>query len=104
MAAKKLPTTHPILPLRRPQDLEDGTPEKALFNLIQNIQEQLNRFRDLVVETSNDHANLLDERVSSGSGAPGTTPTKIGLLFIDTTTPNVYISTGTSSSADWKLV
>lgn len=41
--------------------------------------------------------------ILSGSGAPATTPTKIGQHYIDTTNGNSYISTGTSSSADWKL-
>ena len=36
-----------------------------------------------------------------GTAAPTTTPAKVGLLFIDTTTPAVYISTGTASDADW---
>jgi len=41
---------------------------------------------------------------ATGSGAPSTTPTVDGALYIDTTNKNVYISVGTSSSADWKLI
>jgi hypothetical protein len=41
---------------------------------------------------------------TSGSGAPATTPSAICQLYIDTTGPDVYISTGTSSSADWTLI
>lgn len=40
--------------------------------------------------------------VSSGSGAPGTTPSHIGDLYVDTTSFIVYIAKGTASSADWK--
>lgn len=40
--------------------------------------------------------------ISSGSGAPGTTPTKVGDIYIDTTGDRVYIAKGTSSSADWE--
>jgi hypothetical protein len=40
--------------------------------------------------------------ILSGSGAPVTTPTKIGQHYIDTTNGKPYVSTGTSSSADWK--
>ena len=40
----------------------------------------------------------------SGAGAPATTPTSLGVIYIDTTTQNVYISAGVSSSADWKLI
>jgi hypothetical protein len=42
--------------------------------------------------------------ISSQAGAPGTTPSKIGDININTTAPAVYISTGTASSADWTIV
>lgn len=41
--------------------------------------------------------------ISSGSGAPGTTPSRVGEVYIDTTADEAYISTGTASSADWTL-
>lgn len=39
--------------------------------------------------------------LSSGTGAPGTTPGRVGEIYIDTTADVSYISTGTASSADW---
>jgi len=39
--------------------------------------------------------------ISSGSGAPATTPTKIGDLYVDTSGSKLYFSKGTASSADW---
>lgn len=39
--------------------------------------------------------------MSTGSGAPGTTPAKVDDIYIDTTAPAAYIATGTASSADW---
>ena len=42
--------------------------------------------------------------VDRGTAAPTTTPRKVGDIFVDTSTPNVYIAKGTSSSSDWKLV
>lgn len=42
--------------------------------------------------------------VSSGVVAPSSTPSKVGDIYVDTVTKNIYISTGTSSSADWKLI
>jgi hypothetical protein len=42
--------------------------------------------------------------VSSGSGAPGTTPTKIGDIYVDTSAPALYFSKGVASSADWIIV
>ena len=42
--------------------------------------------------------------ISTGIVAPATTPAKVGNVYIDTVLSKVYISTGTSSSADWKLM
>lgn len=36
-----------------------------------------------------------------GTAIPTTTPAKVGLLFIDTNNAKVYVSTGTTASADW---
>ncbi|MGQ4834685.1 MAG: hypothetical protein ACP6IS_12440 [Candidatus Asgardarchaeia archaeon] len=40
----------------------------------------------------------------SGSGAPTSTPEKVGDIYVDTTNKKVYVATGTSSSTDWTLV
>lgn len=40
----------------------------------------------------------------SGTGAPGYTPSAIGLIYCDTSGGKVYISTGTTNSSDWKLL
>ncbi len=50
------------------------------------------------------HRLLVDIPVSSGTGVPNTTPAALGRIYIKTDTSKVYISTGTSSSADWTLV
>lgn len=39
--------------------------------------------------------------ISSGSGAPATTPSKIGDFYIDTAGFKLYFAKGTSSSGDW---
>ena len=39
--------------------------------------------------------------VSTGSGAPGSAPTTVGALYLDTTNYVLYASKGTSSAADW---
>ncbi|NBP00080.1 MAG: hypothetical protein EBU90_08105 [Proteobacteria bacterium] len=39
-----------------------------------------------------------------GTAAPTTTPAKVGLLFIDTTSAKVYVSTGITASTDWKAL
>jgi hypothetical protein len=38
---------------------------------------------------------------TTGSGAPATTPTSTGALYFDTTNNLLYVSNGTSSSANW---
>lgn len=42
--------------------------------------------------------------ISSGSGAPATTPAKIGNIYVDTTNHKVYISDGTTNSNNWLLI
>lgn len=42
--------------------------------------------------------------VTSGAGAPSSTPTMIGAIYFDTTNLKFYLAAGTSSSADWKKV
>ena len=39
-----------------------------------------------------------------GTAAPTTTPAAVGLMFINTATGKVYVSTGTATSADWKIL
>jgi hypothetical protein len=41
--------------------------------------------------------------ISSGTSAPATTPTKVGDMYINTSTNKLYIATGTASSADWTI-
>ena len=41
---------------------------------------------------------------TSGNGAPGSTPVAVGLIYCDTTGNKAYISCGTSSSADWRIL
>ncbi len=43
-------------------------------------------------------------KVSTGAGAPSSTPTMAGAIYIDTTNKKMYIAMGTSSSSDWKKV
>lgn len=41
---------------------------------------------------------------ATGTGAPNTTPTAIGQIYVDTNAAKVYISTGVSSSSDWTIM
>jgi hypothetical protein len=40
--------------------------------------------------------------ISSGAGAPATTPSKEGDIYVDTTADTYYVAVGTASSADWE--
>lgn len=42
--------------------------------------------------------------ISTGIVAPTSIPTDIGLMYINTAAGKVYVSTGTISSADWKIL
>jgi hypothetical protein len=42
--------------------------------------------------------------ISSGAGAPASTPSRVGLIYVDTTADIAYVSVGTASSADWGAV
>lgn len=50
------------------------------------------------------HRLLVANAVSSGTAAPNTTPSILGAMYIDTNAGKVYVATGTSSSADWKIL
>lgn len=41
--------------------------------------------------------------VSSGAGAPGTTPTVVGQFYVDTSGKKFYVSMGTTNSSDWTI-
>ena len=43
-------------------------------------------------------------RVVNKTSAPSSTPSKVGIIHINTTNGNVYLSVGTSSSSDWKQI
>jgi len=90
---------------------EKFTPTSTVpFN---NVQDAIEYLRSLIGSHSHDHGTLTgltdDDHaqyslISSQAGAPGTTPSRVGLLNIDTTDDNIYISVDVASSADWKLV
>ncbi len=42
--------------------------------------------------------------ITTGVNAPGSTPGKVGDIFVDTTHTKVYVATGTGSSADWTVL
>lgn len=55
--------------------------------------------RSLITNTVDSAPNI-----SSGAGAPATTPSAVGDRYVDTTNDVEYVATGTASSADWDEV
>lgn len=47
---------------------------------------------------------LTQPTISSGAGAPSSTPTKVGDIYVDTTNAKGYIATAISASTDWKIL
>jgi len=42
--------------------------------------------------------------ITSGAGAPGSTPGKIGDIYVDTSGLKIYISAATTNSGSWKIL
>ena len=94
MAAKQFPKSWPPLVVREFKDIERA------YKVLRDLVRSLDDLRRKVLEVGNDHATRIDPQ--TGTAAPATTPTDIGLLFLNTTAKDMYISVGTASSADWK--
>jgi len=52
--------------------------------------------------TDDDHTQYT--LISSQAGTPSSTPSRVGLINVDTSAETAYVSTGTASSADWDLI
>ena len=50
------------------------------------------------------HRLLVEGTGTSGSGAPGTTPTALFQFYIDTNGKKLYVSMGTTNSSDWIIL
>ena len=50
------------------------------------------------------HRLLVDTVAFTGSGAPGTTPTAVGQIYVDTNAGKVYISVAIVNSGSWAIM
>ena len=50
------------------------------------------------------HRLLVDTVSFTGAGAPGTTPTSVGQMYVDTAGGKVYVSVATVNSGSWALL
>lgn len=69
----------------------------------EELTRELKKLQELVRRHSHDEIETLGLNMR-GTAAPTTTPPRVGVIFCDTTNGKVYISTGVSSSSDWKLL
>jgi len=51
--------------------------------------------------TKTGNVEIISSNVTSGAGAPASTPIKIGDIYVDISNKKLYFAVGTSSSADW---
>lgn len=70
---------------------------------LEDIQIELRKLQELVRRHNHDDIETLGLTMR-GTAAPTTTPPRVAMIFCDTTNGKVYISTGVSSSSDWKLL
>lgn len=96
MTAKKLPIEWPVFNLRK-----FSTFEKAYIS-IRDVLREVANLRQRITEATNDHADFLT--ATQAAGVPSSTPTDVGLLYLNTTAKDMYMSVGTASSADWKKI
>lgn len=68
--------------------------------------EELKRLQDLEdLMRRHKHEGIQTEKLAlTGIVAPGFTPKQIGIIYCDTSAGKVYISTGVTTSSDWKLL
>ncbi|KKL91980.1 hypothetical protein LCGC14_1889260 [marine sediment metagenome] len=96
MAAKKLSTEFPQFVLR------GVTSFVEVYNRLRGLIAAFNDLRNQMISSVNDHGDRLT--ATTGAGAPATTPADTLLYYLDTSAKDMYVSVGTSSSADWKKV
>ena len=96
MAAKKLSAEFPQFVLRKVDSFAE------VYSRLRGLIAALSDLRNQMISSINDHGDRLT--ATTGSGAPATTPTDTLLYYLDTTAKDMYVSVGTSSSADWKKV
>lgn len=96
MAVHRFPTDWPNFNIKTFKDLT------GVYNQLKDFVRAIEEFRARIIKVGNDHADRLTP--TSASGVPSSTPSDINLFYLDTSAKDMYISVGTSSSADWKKI
>ncbi len=98
MQVKRMPAAWPSF---TPLGTTDETVE-GIKGVLEGLYTTLRDYRTSIKRTLDDMAVHND--VTEGTTAPSSTPSRVGLLFLNTTAKDMYISVGTASSADWKKI
>ena len=96
MGAKVISSDFPLIVLRKFTSIEDA------YNRVRDLGRNIDTMRRQLVLALNDHASYVTP--TEGAGAPSSTPSDTGLLYLDTSAKDMYMSVGTASSADWKKI
>ena len=97
--AQNLSDALPVNPIYEPADTTITKSDEA-ETLTENWINILNPWADN--EISSASTWNAKPTISSGEGAPSSTPTKVGDIYIDTTGDASYTAVGTASSVDWQ--
>jgi hypothetical protein len=81
-------------------NISDTAYDDTSWNGVTTVAPSKNAIRDKI--NTIDTAINAKPTISSGAGAPASTPTKVGDIYIDTTGDDAYLAVGTASSADWE--
>ena len=88
-------------------DITNGTVSVDVTDIIGTwLSEDANNniIVDTTVVATQTDLSWKQDKATSGSTAPSTTPTYVWQQYIDTTADKMYVATGTSSSSDWTEV
>jgi hypothetical protein len=91
--------THAIADVTNLQTTLDGKADDAHNHTIADIT---NLQTTLDGKADDADVTAKQDKASTGTAAPTTTPSYVGQMNIDTTNKRYYIAEGTASSADWK--
>jgi len=91
--------------LRTAINVEDGaTADQSAAEIAAMSQDWRGTGAETLIQATTALQSAGGSNVTSGAGAPSSTPSAVGDVYIDTTADVAYIATGTASSADWDEV
>ena len=80
--------------------MANSIPTAGKYPLVHNAREA----KTIETARQNLAASANVPALSSGAGAPSSTPGKVGDLYVDTTAGKLYFAKAATASSDWVLV